>query len=68
MVPDSEIQDKIFDELNMYQNELGSFGKDIATRQRRNENFDPGKLVIHLIMLQSEFYYHLLNLTCSYGL
>jgi len=23
MVPDSEIQDKIFDELNMYQNELG---------------------------------------------
>ena len=68
MVPDSEIQDKIFDELNMYQNELGSFGKDIATRQRRNENFDPGKLVIHLIMLQSEFYYHLLNLTCTYGL
>ncbi|XP_066354363.1 uncharacterized protein [Miscanthus floridulus] len=43
MVPDSEIQDKIFDELNMYQNELGSFGKDIATRQRRNENFDPAK-------------------------
>ncbi|XP_066365233.1 uncharacterized protein [Miscanthus floridulus] len=43
MVPDSEIQDKIFDELNMYQNELGSFGKDITTRQRRNEKNDPAK-------------------------
>jgi hypothetical protein len=51
MVADVEIQDKIFDELNMYQNELGSFGKDIARRQRRNEKFDPGKLVIHLIAI-----------------
>lgn len=38
MVADVETQDKIFDELNMYQNELGSFGEEIAIRQRRNEN------------------------------
>ncbi|KAF0895686.1 hypothetical protein E2562_014305, partial [Oryza meyeriana var. granulata] len=43
MVDDLEIQDKIFDELNMYQDGLGSFGKDIATRQRRNEKIDPAK-------------------------
>jgi hypothetical protein len=42
MVQEVEIQDKIMDELNMYQDGMGSFGKEIATRQRRNENFNPG--------------------------
>jgi hypothetical protein len=32
MVQEVEIQDKIMDELNMYQDGMGSFGKDIATR------------------------------------
>jgi hypothetical protein len=32
MVQEVEIQDKIMDELNMYQDAMGSFGKEIATR------------------------------------
>lgn len=67
MVEDVEIQDKIMDELNMYPDGMGSFGKDIATRQCRNEKFDPGELVIHIFMLQSDLCYEVINLTCSYG-
>ncbi|AQK97046.1 hypothetical protein ZEAMMB73_Zm00001d011491 [Zea mays] len=43
MVQEVEIQDKIMDEFNMYRDGMGSFGKEIATRQRRNENFNPAK-------------------------
>jgi hypothetical protein len=32
LVQEVEIQDKIMDELNMYQDGMGSFGKEIATR------------------------------------
>jgi hypothetical protein len=46
MIEDVEIQDKIMDELNLYQDEVGSFGEDIAVRQRRNGSFDPCELVI----------------------
>jgi len=43
MVDDEETQDKIFEELDMYQNQQGSFGSEIATRQRKNKNFNPGE-------------------------
>jgi hypothetical protein len=43
MIQNPEIEDKITDELNIYQDGMGSFGKDIAIRQRRNEYFDPGE-------------------------
>jgi hypothetical protein len=46
MVQEVEIQDKIMDEFNMYRDGMGSFGKEIATRQRRNENFNPGDVII----------------------
>ena len=38
---DEETQDKIIEELDMYQNQQGSFGSEIATRQRKNKNFNP---------------------------
>ncbi|WVZ68115.1 hypothetical protein U9M48_017096, partial [Paspalum notatum var. saurae] len=41
MVDDEDIQDKIIDELNMYQEQKGAFGHDIAVRQRRNKSFNP---------------------------
>lgn len=41
MVEDVGLQDKIHDELMVYQKEEGSFGRDIAKRQRRNKSFDP---------------------------
>ena len=43
VVGDEEIQDKIIEELDMYQNQQGSFGSEIATRQRKNKNFNPGE-------------------------
>ncbi|KAJ1276771.1 hypothetical protein BS78_05G240500 [Paspalum vaginatum] len=43
MIKEADIQDKIMDEPTMFQDGMGSFGKDIATRQRRKENFDPAK-------------------------
>lgn len=61
MVEELEIQDQILDELNMYQDGMGSFGKDIATRHIKNENFDPGELVIHLMLSPYIFYCQLLN-------
>lgn len=42
----TETQDKILDEIQLYKGEEGSFGKDIAKRQRRNKNFDPGNIYI----------------------
>ena len=61
MIEDVKIQDQIMDELNMYLDGIGSFGKDIAVRQRRNENLDPGELIIYLIMLM-----HHLTFTVNY--
>ncbi|CAO2033804.1 unnamed protein product [Urochloa humidicola] len=43
MVEEVEVQDQIIDELSMYQDAIGTFGKDIAIRQRRNESLDPAK-------------------------
>ncbi|XP_039855193.1 uncharacterized protein LOC120713269 [Panicum virgatum] len=40
MVDDEEIQDNIIEELNMYQDQQGTFGHEIAIRQRRNKNFN----------------------------
>lgn len=42
MIQDEMLQEEIIDELNIYEEEAHSFGTDIATRQRRNKNFDPG--------------------------
>jgi hypothetical protein len=43
MVGDEETQDKIIEELDTYQKQQGSFGHEIATRQRKNKNFNPGE-------------------------
>lgn len=43
MVGDKLLQDKIMDEIQIYNDEEGSFGRDIARRQRRNKSFDPSK-------------------------
>ena len=43
MVDDEETQDKIFEELDMYQIQQDNFGSKIATRQRKNKNFNPGE-------------------------
>ena len=42
MVEDVVLQDKINDELVAYRKEQGTFGREIAKRQRRNKSFDPG--------------------------
>lgn len=42
LVDDEDIQDKIIEELNLYQDQHGSFGHEIAVRQRKNKNFNPG--------------------------
>ncbi|XP_020173365.3 uncharacterized protein [Aegilops tauschii subsp. strangulata] len=41
MIEDEETQDTLIEELNMYQDQQGSFGHEIAIRQRRNKNFNP---------------------------
>jgi hypothetical protein len=38
MIGDEETQDKIIEELYMYQDQQGTFGHEIAIRQRRNKN------------------------------
>lgn len=43
MVKDEATQDIIITELNMYQEQQGTFGKEIAMRQRRNKNFNPSE-------------------------
>lgn len=43
MVDDEATQDNIIEELNVYQDQQMSFGHDIAIRQRRNKNFNPGE-------------------------
>ena len=46
IVGDSVTQDKILEEMEVYENEEGSFGRQIAKRQRRNKSFDPGEYLI----------------------
>jgi hypothetical protein len=41
-VLDEDTQDKIIEELQKFQDAEGSFGKEIAKRQCKNINFDPG--------------------------
>uniref|UniRef100_A0A0A8ZWN9 HAT C-terminal dimerisation domain-containing protein n=1 Tax=Arundo donax TaxID=35708 RepID=A0A0A8ZWN9_ARUDO len=68
MIDDPEIQDNIIEELNTYQDQQGTFGHEIAVRQRRNKNFNPAKWWLNhgrstpkLRLLASK----ILNLTCS---
>ncbi|KAJ1274052.1 hypothetical protein BS78_05G033600 [Paspalum vaginatum] len=68
MVDDEDTQDKIIDELNIYQEQKGTFGHDIAVRQRRNKSFNPAKWWLNhgtttpnLRLLATR----ILNLTCS---
>ena len=42
MVGNEDIQDNIITELEQYQDEDGTFAKEIAKRQWKNKNFDPG--------------------------
>jgi mannose-1-phosphate guanylyltransferase len=42
LVPDENTQDKIIEELELFQDAQGSFGKDIAKRQYKSATFDPG--------------------------
>jgi len=43
LIADEETQDKIIEEINIYQEQKKSFGHDIAIRQRRNKSFNPGE-------------------------
>ena len=43
MVEDEATQDNIIEELNMYQDQQGTFGNEVAIRQRKNKNFNPGE-------------------------
>ncbi|XP_071681249.1 uncharacterized protein [Lolium perenne] len=43
MVSKAEMQDRIMEEVEQYKDALGSFGRDMAVRQRRNKRFDPAK-------------------------
>ena len=43
LIDDEEIQDNIIEDLSKYKEQQGSFGHDIATRQRRNKDFNPGE-------------------------
>ena len=42
MVDNVDLQDQIIQELEQYQDEDGTFAKEIAKRQWKNKNFDPG--------------------------
>jgi hypothetical protein len=42
LVQDEDTQDKIIEELQLFQDAEGSFGKEIAKRQCKNIHFDPG--------------------------
>lgn len=68
LIADEETQDKIIEEINIYQEQKKSFGHDIAIRQRRNKSFNPAKWWLNhgtdapnLRLLAMK----ILNLTCS---
>jgi hypothetical protein len=42
MIEEDDEQDVMIEELKTYRAGKESFGTDIATRQRKNQNFDPG--------------------------
>jgi hypothetical protein len=43
LVENEETQDNIIEQLNTYQDQQGTFGHEIAVRQRRNKNFNLGE-------------------------
>jgi hypothetical protein len=43
MIEDPEMQDEMMGELENYMEGTGSFRRDIAVRQRKNKNLDPGE-------------------------
>jgi hypothetical protein len=46
IIDDEETQDKIIEEISIYQEQKQSFGQDIAIRQRRNKTFNPGEDIV----------------------
>ena len=50
MVGDGVKQDKIMDEIQTYQDEEGTFGRESAKRQRRNKSFDPGEYLLSSVL------------------
>lgn len=48
MVEDIEVQDQIIAELEHSHDANGTFGKEMAIRQRRNKKFDPGEYVVFM--------------------
>jgi hypothetical protein len=62
MIDDPTIQEMAIEELKQYKNQTDSFGEDIAIRQRRNKNFDPGDLYLFNIwMLISKLLFILIS-------
>ncbi|XP_021316247.1 uncharacterized protein LOC8064228 [Sorghum bicolor] len=68
LIDDEDIQDNIIEDLNKYKEQQGSFGHDIATRRRRNKDFNPatwwlnhGTATPNLRLLAIK----ILSLTCS---
>lgn len=68
MVKDEQEHDHIMEEIERYQERDGSFGRQIASRQCKNKNFDPAKWWLnhgtsapHLRKLAAR----ILSLTCS---
>jgi hypothetical protein len=47
MVGDGRKVDTVMDEIQAYQDEDGSFGRESAKRQRRNKSFDPGEYLTY---------------------
>lgn len=43
MIEDPLTQEEIINEIDHYREEIGSFGRDIVVRQRRNKCFDLGE-------------------------
>jgi hypothetical protein len=65
MIGDEETQDKIIEELYMYQDQQGTFGHEIAIRQRRNKNFNPGDSILN-IWFQNSICFLPLSQLCNY--
>ena len=50
VVEDPIMQEEIIDEIDHYQEGIGSFGRDIAVRQRKNKKFDPGNWLPDIVV------------------
>jgi hypothetical protein len=46
MIEENDEQDVMIEDLKAYRAGKESFGTDIATRQRRNKNYDPGECLL----------------------